>query len=44
MLYKIAMTPLSVTADAGLVIIGAGAAVIFLPIALIGMEYQAITK
>jgi len=33
-LYKIAMTPLSVTADAGLIVIGTGVAIIYAPFAL----------
>lgn len=40
-LYKIAMTPLSVTADAGLIVIGTGAAIIYAPFAL---TYMAIDK
>ena len=43
-LYKVAMTPLSVTADAGLVIVGAGVAVIFAPFALGYLAYDAITN
>ena len=44
MLYKIAMTPLSVTADAGLIIIGAGAAIIYAPFGLSYWAYDSITK
>ena len=40
-LYKVAMTPLSVTADAGLIVIGAGAAIVYAPFAL---TYMAIDK
>jgi len=43
-LYKVAMTPLSVTADAGLIIIGAGVAIIYAPFALANWAYESITK
>ncbi len=43
-LYKVAMTPLSVTADAGLIIIGAGAVILYAPFALAYLAYDAITK
>ena len=43
-LYKVAMTPLSVTADAGLIIIGAGAAIIYAPFGLAYWAYDSITK
>jgi len=41
-LYKVAMTPLSVTADAGLVVIGVGAAIIYAPFALTYWAYEEI--
>jgi hypothetical protein len=41
-LYKVAMTPLSVTADAGLIIIGVGAAIIYAPFFLTYMAYEEI--
>ena len=41
-LYKIAMTPLSVTADAGLIILGVGAAIIYAPFALTYTAYEQI--
>lgn len=44
MLYKVAMTPLSVTADAGLIVIGAGAAIIYAPFALGYWAYDSVTK
>ena len=43
-LYKIAMTPLSLTADAGLIIIGAGVAIVIAPFALVSTAYDAITE
>jgi len=41
-LYKVAMTPLSVTADAGLIIVGVGAAIIYAPFALTYAAYEEI--
>ncbi len=41
-LYKIAMTPLSVTADAGLIVLGTGAAIIYAPFALTYVAYEKI--
>ena len=41
-LYKVAMTPLSVTADAGLVVIGTGMAIIYAPFALGYLAYDTI--
>ena len=43
-LYKVAMTPLSATADAGLIIIGAGVAIVYAPFALAYWAYDSITK
>jgi hypothetical protein len=40
--YKVAMTPLSVTADTGLIIIGVGAAIIYAPFFLTYMAYEEI--
>ena len=40
--YKVAMTPLSVTADAGLIVLGTGAAIIYAPFALTYMAYEKI--
>jgi hypothetical protein len=41
-LYKIAMTPLSLTADAGLIIVGTGVAIVLAPFALVSMAYKKI--
>ncbi len=41
-LYKVAMTPLSVTADAGLIVVGVGAAIIYAPFFLTYMAYEEI--
>jgi hypothetical protein len=41
-LYKIAMTPLSITADAGLIVVGVGAAIVYAPFALTYMAYEKI--
>ena len=43
-LYKVAMTPLAVTADAGLIIVGTGVAIILSPFALGYLAYDAITN
>ena len=43
-LYKVAMTPLGVTADAGLIVIGAGVAIIYAPFGLAYWVYDSITK
>jgi hypothetical protein len=36
------MTPLSVTADAGLIVVGVGAAIVYAPFALTYMAYEKI--
>ena len=41
-LYKVAMTPLSVTADAGLIVVGVGAAIVYAPFFLTYMAYEKI--
>jgi len=41
-LYKVAMTPLSVTADAGLSVLGVGAVIIYAPFGLASWAYQQI--
>ena len=43
-LYKVAMTPLSVTADATLVVVGVGAAIVYAPFALGYWAIESITK
>ena len=43
-LYKVAMTPLAVTADAGLIIVGTGVAIVLSPFALGYLAYDAITN
>jgi len=44
MLYKVAMTPLSVTADAGLIVVGVGAAIVYAPFALGYWAIESVTK
>ena len=43
-LYKVAMTPLSVTADAALVVVGVGAAIVYAPFALGHWAIESVTK
>ena len=43
-LYKVAMTPLSVTADAALVVVGVGALIVYSPFALGHWVIESVTK